>query len=353
MGPAKPVNRRDFLKNTLGLAAAATAFCASGCASGCAAEEARSNLETGPEPKASKRNLKHPVVVVARDPGVANGWEVDEDRLRALLSRAMRALRGSTDAREVWRSLYAPRDRVGLKVNALAGIPAVTHPELAFAVADSLRGIGIERKNIILWDRTGTDLRRGGYTLNEAGSDYRCFGTDARGVGYESDHVFCGKVGSRLSRVLTALTTAQVNMPILKDHGLAGVSGALKNWYGAIHNPNKYHGNNCDPWVADVHALPEVRGKSRLVICDALYGLCHGGPGFKKRWAWNFGGILVGTDPVAVDRIEWAIIEERRAEVGLKPLIEEGRPPKWLDTASDSDHNLGVCNLQEIERIDV
>jgi uncharacterized protein (DUF362 family) len=339
------MNRRHFLKTTLGIAAGAVASSALGCG----AEEPQP--ERAPDPP--RVSPERPVVVVARDRGVAEGWEVDEKRLRALLDRAVMALGRVSDPREVWRDFYGPRDIVGLKVNALAGVPAVTHPELALGVADALHGIGIDRKNIIIWDRTGTDLKRGGYLLNGAGADYRCFGTDASGVGYEQDHAFFGKVGSRLSRILSSLTTAQVNMPVLKDHGLAGISGALKNYYGAIHNPNKYHDNNCDPWVADVNALGAVRRKSRLVVCDAVYGLCHGGPGYKQQWAWNFNGILLGTDPVAVDRIELAIIEERRAQMGLKPLEDEGRDPVWLARASDADHRLGVSRLEEIERIDV
>ena len=41
---------------------------------------------------------------------------------------------------------------------------------------------------------------------------------------------------------------------VVKDHDLAGVSAGLKNWYGVIHNPNKYHDSCCDPYVADVVA---------------------------------------------------------------------------------------------------
>jgi uncharacterized protein (DUF362 family) len=140
---------------------------------------------------------------------------------------------------------------------------------------------------------------------------------------------------------------------VIKDHGLAGISGALKSYYGAIHNPNKYHADHCDPWVADVNMLPAIRKASRLVISDGLYAQCHGGPGFKERWAWNFDGLLVGTDPVAVDRVHMSIIDSRRAELGLKTLEEDGRAPRWLERAADPEHRLGVFNLQEIERIDV
>ena len=55
-------------------------------------------------------------------------------------------------------------------------------------------------------------------------------------------------------------------MPLLKDHDGAGVSIALKNMYGVIHNPNKYHPNGCNPYVADVNMLPDIRTKMRLAF---------------------------------------------------------------------------------------
>jgi hypothetical protein len=44
---------------------------------------------------------------------------------------------------------------------------------------------------------------------------------------------------------------------------------ALKNMYGVIHNPNKYHPNGCNPYIADLNMLPEIRTRMRLTICDA------------------------------------------------------------------------------------
>lgn len=45
---------------------------------------------------------------------------------------------------------------------------------------------------------------------------------------------------------------------------LQRMSIALKNMYGAIHNPNKYHRNGCDPFAADLNILPDIRATSPL-----------------------------------------------------------------------------------------
>ena len=77
-------------------------------------------------------------------------------------------------------------------------------------------------------------------------------------------------MGSLVSNTLAQTCDAVINLPVLKDHGIVGVTMALKNLFGAIHNPNKYHIDAGDPYVADVNMLPPIRQKVRLTICDAI-----------------------------------------------------------------------------------
>ena len=54
----------------------------------------------------------------------------------------------------------------------------------------------------------------------------------------------CGVVAGetpRLSRILTELTDVTINGPVLKTHGVSGITAAMKNIYGVIHNPGDYH----------------------------------------------------------------------------------------------------------------
>ncbi|MGW8178255.1 MAG: DUF362 domain-containing protein, partial [bacterium] len=75
---------------------------------------------------------------------------------------------------------------------------------------------------------------------------------------------------SLLCKTLTEVCDVVINLPVLKDHGITGVTMAMKNLFGAIHNPNKYHLNTGDPYVADVCMLSPIRQKVRLTICDGL-----------------------------------------------------------------------------------
>lgn len=44
--------------------------------------------------------------------------------------------------------------------------------------------------------------------------------------------------------------------------------------------------------------------------------------------------MIIGADPVAIDYLGWQIIEEQRKVLGLPTLTEQGRPPKYIETAA-------------------
>jgi hypothetical protein len=125
----------------------------------------------------------------------------------------------------------------------------------------------------------------------------------------------------------------------------------MKNFYGAIHNPNKFHGNRCDPFVADLCSHPLIRGKLRLTVCDASRIQIHNGPAFFPRHAREYGGVLVGFDPVALDRTGWRIIEDERRRAGMPSLRDEGREPTYISSAQRL--GLGCADRERIELVEM
>lgn len=299
-----------------------------------------------------KRGMKSRVVVVRNN---SVKWKPDNNipLLEMLIKTALTSLTGENALSDALRRFFSPDDVVGLKVNCLAGWMLSTSNSLVKVVAEGLRNCGIKEKNIIVWDRECRELRDSGFPLNFGNDGFKCFGTDTDGVGYEDEHFISGEIGSLMSRILTSYISSNISMPILKDHSLAGVTCSMKNFYGAINNPNKYHDTNCNPYVADLCMLPQIRNKNKLIICDALRVQYNGGPAYKPRWIENYGGIIVGTDPVAVDSIGASIIDGLRKKAGLPSLEKSGRPPRYLQTASDVKHKLGISSLKEIELIEM
>ncbi|MGD0546643.1 MAG: DUF362 domain-containing protein [Terracidiphilus sp.] len=336
MSSARNGSRRDFLKSSL---SGAAFLCASGAAEALAAPE---TVAAGAKSK----------VVVARDERLrGTGSSVDAQRMLALVDRAMLSLFNHDHPVEAWRKIVRPGERVSLKVNTLGGRGIATNVLLVETLCERLQQAGIKASDIVVWDRQSEELERAGFHLAIGGERVQCYGTDR--IGYEEDLTAYGSVGSRLSKILTQRTDVLINLPVLKDHDGAGVTIALKNMYGAIHNPNKYHPNGCNPYVADLNMLTEIRGKMRLTICDATTAMYEGGPGFKPEHSWNCNALLASTDAVALDYTGWQMVERKRADKGLKALAAEERAPSYIVTAADNEHRLGNNDPKMISLVEI
>jgi uncharacterized protein (DUF362 family) len=250
-------------------------------------------------------------VIQVRSPLViTDGGGIDIDISHQMIETGLNALSGAGDFGGYLQTVFSPGDVIGLKVNGLAGPGMSTRVEVVNTVSNLLNEAGRPLKKQIIWDRFDRELTALGFTVKTNGSGPLCFGTDHRGVGYSQTLVSNGKVGGLLSKVLFEYCDAIINIPVLKDHGIAGITCALKNHYGSIHNPNKYHDNGCDPYIADLNSLEQIRSKQRLIVVDALKVQYHGGPAYHPQWAANYGGILLGSDPVAMDAVGYKIIED-------------------------------------------
>ncbi len=329
-------SRRSFLSN-----------CLAGAAGAAAGESAfpLDSAETASSATKARVAIAHDALL--RD---AEG-AVDSRRVVTLLDHAMQSIFGADEPMQPWTRLVRRGLMVGVKVNTLGGRGLSSNVPLVEAICERLQGAGVRPQQIVIWDRDSVELERAGFRIRTGGNQVQCFGTDR--VGYEGELVTWGTVGSRLSKILTQRCDVLINVPVLKDHDGAGVSIALKNMYGVIHNPNKYHPNGCDPYIADVNMLPEIRAKLRLTICDATNACFEGGPSFKPEFTWQHNALIVAHDPVALDTIGWQIIERKRAEKGLKTLDAEGRTPRYIATAADAAHRLGMNDPRRITLAEV
>ena len=279
----RATSRRDFLRKALAGAAAGFA----------AGERPLAAMATG-APSAPKA---HSRVSVARDaylrtPGVVRTGmpieetgPVDQERLAALLDRVIEGLYPNADPASAWSRIAHPGEIVAIKVNTLGGKGLSSSVALVEAICERLQEAGVRAESIVVFDRDTAELERAGFQIRTGGGGVQCFGSDR--AGFEDDLAEYGSVGSRLSRILTRRSNALISVPVLKDHDGAGVSMALKNMFGVIHNPNKFHPDGCNPYVADVNMLPEIRSRLRLTILDATSACYEGGPAFKPEFTWR------------------------------------------------------------------
>jgi len=301
----------------------------------------------GPAP-APRSAPSRAVVAVGRRQGlVAANGALEPKLLEAALGAAVARAAGEATPVAAMRKLFKATDVVGIKVNCLGGRGVSTRPEVALQLAAFLKAAGVAADRIYIWDRTDRELRAAGYTVG-TGPGVRVFGTNEA---YDERLVDWGPAASLFDRVLANELTTVISCTHLKDHGLAGASLTMKNWYGTINNPNKLHDDNCAPYVPHLIASPIIHDKLRLNVLDGSVAQCHGGPGRAPRWAWPYGGFLASIDPVAVDAVAREVLEARRKDVGLPTLAAEGREPRYI--AGAARLGLGVADLRRIERVEV
>ncbi len=295
-------------------------------------------------------------VVVARDAGLhGTGAQPDEKRVLALLDKAMASYTGRDKPMEAWKRAIPQRvlqgGVIGLKVNGLGGRGISTHVELVMAICERLQQAGVAAGNIVVWDRNARDLMACRLTINTDRSKVRCFGSDT--AGFEDQQESWGTAKIRLSKILTRECAMVINLPILKDHDLAGMTFSMKNMYGVVDRPDHLHGNNCNPAVADLNCIAAIRQKVTLTIGDAMKSVYQGGPVFRPERVCYPNALVVGEDRVAVDHVALKILNSYRVQQGLQTLEAAGRGPEYIATAADAAHRLGTNDPQRIHMTEV
>lgn len=295
-------------------------------------------------------------VVVARDAQLHGASsQPDPKRVSALLDRAIASYTGIPQPVAAWKHIvaqgHAEGKVIGVKVNGLGGKGISTHAVLVFAICDRLQQAGVKPGNILLWDRFAKDIQACGLTISTDPNRIRCYGSDV--AGYEDTaEIFAGS-HARFSKILTRECAMVINVPILKDHSMAGVTFAMKNMYGVVERPQDLHAAGCNPGVADLNAFPIIKQKIGLTIGDAMSSVYDGGPGFHPERLWYPNALIVGEDRVAIDHTAWGMLEKKRAEVGMPTFEAAGRPPRYIATAASATHRLGTNDPNRIHVLEV
>ncbi len=275
-------------------------------------------------------------VVLARSTSLSglDGLNLD-NAVAGLVHLAVKDTVGVATPQQAWAALFKSDDVVAVKVNCLAPEMAPSQ-SVVLAIAQGLAAAGVKSENVIIYDKEDRDLAKAGYTLRAEGPGPLCYGTVGETVspGYEERFSLQGETSFRLSKIVTRTATAIINVPVVKQHEYAGITGALKNHFGSIHNPEDFHKFACDPAVANVNQATAIRSKQRLIIVDALRVLYAGGPAFAPQYLVPYWAILAGRDPVAVDTELLQLINLCRQQQGMDSVEKQEYPPKHLQTAA-------------------
>jgi hypothetical protein len=291
-------------------------------------------------------------VVEVIHPGSVVDGRVQAGPVREMVAHGMVELTGAADETAAWKRFFSPADVVAVKVCPVGAPLAISQPETLLEVFRGLSLAGVPNRNIILFNRYEEEMLRCGFDkilppgvrIGYGAKQFDSVQTSLEGydpeVFVEMNRVLPGQDPgqavnrrSHLSLVVSRQVTKVVNISCLKDHASAGITMALKNIsHGFVNNVARSHAtaslNWCDTFIPDVVGLAKIREKVVLQIGDGLIGCYDGGPG---NWnphfkSWEARTLFFATDPVAMDRIGWQRLDERRAAENpkLPPLAATG-----------------------------
>lgn len=343
--PGDDIDRRRFLRAMgIGAVSAPLAPLLADCASASTFPRGEAESSPGiPGPYPGR-------VIEVRHAAVVAGGAINREAVRASMERGMRELTGSDDGVAAWRRFFEPGDRVGIKVNPVGNPLANTSREVLLETISGLRAAGVHAKDIVVFDRYRHMLVDAGFNrglpdgIRWDGLTPAPDPTQLRIRGYDPDEFVHMELvhprqnpgddrtrRSHLGLLLTKQVDKVVNLAVLKDHGSAGVTLALKNMsHGFVNNVERSHGgahhNVCNQFIPAIVSHPIIRKKVVLHIIDGIKGVFQGGPFARNpEWVWERKSLFFGTDPVAMDHVGWEIVDAKRQSVGLARVAAVGK----------------------------
>ncbi len=317
------------------------------------------------------------LVAVVKNTRSVKDNAIIEQEVYDMIARSMLELTGEKKLKKAWRKFVSPGDRIGLKVNPVAGKSLSTSHEVVRSVIAQLEESGIKRSQLTIWDRREFELTDAGFTP-ENYPGIRIVGTeqmDKEGLYYGKDgklygehmidrdwyywadvegeydeytmpYMVNGGKYSYFTKIVTQELDKIINIPILKNAGMT-VTLALKNLaFGSVSNTGRLHAKLWNETCAQVCAFAPLRDKVVLNIADGIKGCFNGGPGANPQFFCDYHTIITGSDPVAVDRIGYDIVLAKRIAEGL----QKAGTPQALEFMLQAERlSLGVADREKIE----
>ncbi len=340
----------------------------------------------------------NPKVIRAYDPA-ATFWSyrdseyldyIRQDVVNEMVERGVLKLTGEENLADAWKRLipdYANGDGIAIKPNFnnihLGPQGLITCPQLIGSVVSHLVDVRrVPASDIYVYDLCKRIPQamvkdRIGYQINyvERRQDGFMEGKIAPRLGWGLESAdksaaiemsaFLQDAGGApvacfIPKVLTRCKHL-INIALLSNHPFLAISGPLKNHFGTVRFSNyqsypvALHGEVLQKSIVDINMNPHIRRKTRLVMCDALFGqFGRGDTGFVERWETfptdngTPNSVFFAADPVALESVLLHLVNREREARGL--LI---RSHDYLHIAARKGLGIheDVANLRELETI--
>lgn len=288
------ISRRDFLQEAAGGTL--------GMALGLWGLAGPTEAAEGEVPFAAKNPVSR-VVLIRHEMAVDADHRINAAIVTEMLDTAVQTFAEEKEALAAWRRYFGPEDTVGVKFSRCSWMRLPTEQATIDAIVDRLRSVGVPEERI-----------------------------HARDYGMPLEQC-----------------TALINVPPIKVHTLTGIAASIKNYINFNEEPlDRFHFEGSVK-LGETWLKPEVKGKTRLIVVDALRPYFGLGPQINPLHRWDYKGLLVGTDPVAIDTVCLSLCQAKRnlfrgEEWPITP------PPKSI-AAADTEYHLGTSDPRKIQLI--
>jgi hypothetical protein len=284
-------------------------------------------------------------IVVVKDSEVAT-WDgttywygsdsfVNQSRLDDMIKEGLKSLTGQSTESAAWNQIipsYVSGNIISIKMNenngGSGGNVIDPLPQLLKALVKGLKVRGIAESDIWFIEPSISIDDRVAQPVKAAYPGVTFYGAYA--TAYSSAVTFNSSdptltvshgdpniSNSKLPDQLGS-STYLIHMPIIKAHGIAGVTLTYKNLIGLFQRSTipKFHNyffNTSNNPLVEIYAKNHVGGKTCLIIGDGIYG--NWVNNYTAPSKWNVFGndwpkrVFLGTDPVAIDCVMYDFLD--------------------------------------------
>lgn len=273
------------------------------------------------------------------------------------------------------------KKKVGLKIYTDSGPGMATPIPLVKAVIQSLERRGFEKKNIFLVGLNQLRLRMTGYlpslvTGKSPFSDHPIYVLES-GRYYDPVWFYDSPLPQRFDPIFAEQQTKDfnntstkdedrksflatplfldadfwINLPVYTDHSMLGINGALVNatlWNAS--NTARFFRSpaNAPAAVAEMSAIPELRQTWMFTLASLERFQFIGGPFFNSLYSASEPLLWLSTDPVMMDALMRARIDDLRKRHGFEPVSEEIRTLEFAETLGVGSTRIKTAKIVDV-----
>ena len=268
---------------------------------------------TGATGKSCRRPRKSRVVLVRDTRCLDHDHNVVPDLLSGMVNRAVVALSGEASVPRAFAHFLEPGE------TALIKAVHDVHDAVLEPILRGLLTMGAAADKLILYQRR---TRRNAKPANDLERLACRYGVRLERPTYSHPPETVGSARVHLADVLYDCDCI-INVPSLVYPDSVGGGAGLASHRDSVRESAKFRPG----WTAGIvglNALPAIREKTRLILCDAVQ------PAFASQTpddprTWDFCAVIAASDPVALDTVGNAVIGRHRTTLGLDGTMTQSR----------------------------